>query len=220
MKLNGYDSDKRFDYENGFYTTLTESRIGKFLAHYVLYKRIINLPGEIVECGVFQGNSFIRFAHFRNLLENTNSRKIIGFDTFGKFPQTNFENDKKYLENFIKEAGENSINIDELHKVLDYKNITNYELVKGDINYTVPKYCIDNPQLNICLLHIDTDVYEPAATILDNFWNKIVKGGIIVCDDYGTFPGETKAVNDFLSLKGLTINKLSIAHIPAYIIKP
>ena len=39
-----------------------------------------NIPGEIVECGVFKGVSLIRFAIFRELLQNQ-SKRIIGFDT-------------------------------------------------------------------------------------------------------------------------------------------
>ncbi|RKZ76025.1 MAG: dTDP-6-deoxy-L-hexose 3-O-methyltransferase [Gammaproteobacteria bacterium] len=218
MMLNGYDSDKMFEYENGFHITSTESRFGKFLAHYELDKKIIELPGQIVECGVFKGNSFFRLAYFRNLLESINSRKIIGFDIFGEFPKTEFEDDKTYLERFVTSAGKNSIEIKEMRKALNYKGIKNYELIKGDINQTVPEYCINNPQLKISLLHIDTDVYEPAVTILDNFYDKVVRGGVIMFDDYGTFPGETKAVDDFFA--SLRINKLSISHIPSYIIKP
>jgi hypothetical protein len=45
------------------------------------------LPGNIIECGVFKGASLIRFATFRYILEAPFSRKIIEFDTFGKFPE-------------------------------------------------------------------------------------------------------------------------------------
>lgn len=217
--LNNYDENNAFEYENGFYTTAKEKRFGKLLAHYELYKEIINLPGEIIECGLFKGNSFYRFAHFRDLLESKNSRKLIGFDIFGKFPDTEYEEDKKYLEKFIDSAGENSISIDDIHKVMKYKNIENYEFVQGDINLTVPEYCKNNPHLKISLLHIDTDVYEPAITILENMYDKVVKGGIIMFDDYGTFPGETKAVDDFFSDKAEKVQKLPISHIPSYIIK-
>lgn len=99
-----------------------------------------------------------------------------------------------------------------------YKKLENYEFVKGDINITVPEYCKQNEHLKIALLHIDTDVYEP-VTILENMYDRVVKGGIIMFDDYGTFPGETKAVDDFLVNKGLIVEKLPFSHIPSFIVK-
>ena len=158
---------------------------------------MINLPGAIVECGLFKGNSFYRLAHFRDLLESRYSRKLIGFDIFGAFPQTDYEEDKKYLADFTNSAGENSIELEEIENIMIHKKIENYEFIKGDINKTIPQYCRDNEHLKIALLHIDTDVYEPAVTILEHMYSRIVRGGIVMFDDYGTFPGETKAVDEF-----------------------
>ncbi|MCT7495711.1 TylF/MycF family methyltransferase [Aliarcobacter cryaerophilus] len=219
MILNNFNTEAMFEYENGFYATSTEARFGKFIAHYELYKRIVTLPGAIVECGLFKGNSFFRLAHFRDLLESRYSRKLIGFDIFGAFPDTDFEDDKKYLQNFKNTAGENSIELEEIEKIMKYKKLENYEFIKGDINKTIPEYCQNNEHLKIALLHIDTDVYEPAVTILENMYDRIVKGGIIMFDDYGTFPGETKAVDEFFADKGLIIEKLPMSHIPSFIIK-
>ncbi|WP_269149128.1 TylF/MycF/NovP-related O-methyltransferase [Helicobacter apodemus] len=105
MKLNAYDTNKAFEYENGYFITADDRRIGKFIVHLELYKKITHLPGAIVECGVFKGNSFFEWVHFRNILETEASRKIIGFDTFGEFPETNFEEDKHKRQAFIDEAG-------------------------------------------------------------------------------------------------------------------
>lgn len=220
MILNTFDTGKMFEYENGYYATATESRFGKFLAHYELYKKIVNLPGAVVECGLFKGSSFFRLAHFRDLLELRYSRKLIGFDIFGAFPKTDFEDDKKYLDAFTNLAGENSIELDEIEKIMKYKKLENYEFVKGNINRTIPEYCQNNEHLKIALLHIDTDVYEPAVTILQNMYDRVVRGEVIMFDDYGTFPGETKAVDEFFEAKGLIVQKLPISHIPAFVIKP
>lgn len=77
--------------------------MGNILAHYEIYKKIINLPGDIVELGVFKGGSIIQFATFRELLENENSRKIIGFDIFGEFPQTvRVDSDKEFINKWNK----------------------------------------------------------------------------------------------------------------------
>lgn len=218
--LDQFDTDSSFLYENGFYLTTKHDRIGKLLAHYELYKEIAGLPGDIVECGVFKGSSLIRFTAFRELLENCYSRKIIGFDIFGKFPETSFDDDKRMLERFISAAGDQSISKDELDQVLAFKGIANVELVMGDINQTVPDYSRNHPEFRIALLHIDTDIYEPAVTILNSFYDHVVSGGLIVLDDYGTFPGETKAVEEFIKDKGLQVRKHSFYKIPSFIVKP
>ncbi len=218
--LNQFDTEKGFEYENGFYLTSGIDRMGKLLAHYELYKMIKDLPGAVVECGVFKGNSLVRFATFRNLLESEFSRKIIGFDIFGAFPKTKFENDKKYLKKFVEAAGEESASTEELEKIFAHKNLKNFELIKGDITKTVPAYAKQNPHVKIALLHIDTDVYEPAVAILKNLYDRVVRGGVIAFDDYGTFPGETKAIDDFFKDKNVLVKKFPFSHIPSYVIKP
>ena len=96
--IGKYDEKKCFDYENGFYLTTEAYRMGNILAHYELYKKIVQLPGDVLELGVFKGGSLIQFATFRELLENERSRKIIGFDVFDKFPQADkIDSDKKFV---------------------------------------------------------------------------------------------------------------------------
>jgi len=219
MDLFGFNTEESFNYENGFYLTSDTTRIGKLVSHFKLYDMIKDLPGDIVETGVFKGSSFIRWLTFRNLLENENSRAIIGFDTFDTFPETDFKDDKELRQKFIDISGK-AISKEELEKVLKHKKLGNFELIKGDILKTLPKYFNENIHTKVSLLHIDTDIYEPAIITLENIWPRIVKGGIIVLDDYGTFPGETKAVDEFFRNKDVEIKKLTTSHkIPAYIIK-
>ena len=61
---------KMYDYETNSHLTLDVSRLGKLVAHYEAYKMIKDIPGSIVECGVFKGTSLTRFAMFRQLLGN------------------------------------------------------------------------------------------------------------------------------------------------------
>ena len=77
LEYNETNINNSWDYENGFYLTSPVNRIGKQLAQYELYKKIVNIPGEVLEFGVYKGASIIRFATYRELLENTYSRKII-----------------------------------------------------------------------------------------------------------------------------------------------
>ena len=109
-----------YNYENDFYLSCDTQRIGKFLAHYELFKMSAKIPGSIIECGVFKGNSLIRFASFREL-GISKSKKIIGFDMFGKFPEANFQKDKKIRKEFIKYSGSEGITKQQLIKVLKQK---------------------------------------------------------------------------------------------------
>jgi hypothetical protein len=219
-EIMGFNLNKQFDYENGFHITCDNLRFGKLLAHYELYKMITDLPGDVIEIGVFKAVSFIRWLTYRNLLENENSRTVIGFDTFDLFPKTEYEKDQFYRERFIEIAGERGISIDELNESLKYKRLTNYQLVKGNIIYTLPDHFEQNPHSKIALLHMDADVYEPSKIALEYIWPRMVKGGVIILDDYGVFPGETDAVDEFFKNKEIEIKKLSISHAnPSYIIK-
>ena len=215
------DFEKAFEYENNFYLSCDITRISKILSHYEIYKMIKEIPGEIVECGVFKGASLLRFAMFREIFGNPFSKKIIGFDTFGKFPETNFQDDKKARNKFIDSAGEDSISKDQLFQILNQKNLNRHlNLIEGDITKTVPDYVKTNPELKISLLNLDTDIYEPAVSILENLYPRITKGGILMLDDYGTHPGETKAVDEYFHNKNIEIKKFPFAMTPCYIIKP
>lgn len=214
------DISKKWDYENGFYLTCETSRIGKILNHLEIYRQIINLPGDVLEFGVYKGTSLVRLLSFRNLLETEYSRKVIGFDIFGKFPDNlKVKSDREFVKDF-ENAGGFGISDEELTLHLDNKGFKNYELVKGDILKTIPQYIIDRPSLKISLLHIDVDVYEPTKVILENLWEKVVKGGIVMFDDYATIEGETMAVDEFFKDQNITIHKPPFNYIPSYIIKP
>ena len=216
--IGNYDESLSMDYENGFYLTSQPFRMGNILAHYELYKKIINLPGDVVECGVFKGGSLIQFATFRNLLENEGSRKIIGFDVFGEFPYAGNAEDEKFRDAFVKETGGQFLSEGELNLSLELKNIGNVELVKGDILNTLDFYIKDHPWLKIALLHIDTDIYEPSKKALEVLYDRVVRGGVVIADDYGV-AGETRAFDEFFGTE-LNLHKFPFSHNkPSFLIK-
>jgi hypothetical protein len=215
------DFSKSWEYENNFYLSCDATRISKILAHYELFKMVNGLPGAIVECGVFKGASLARFAAFRELLGSPCSKKIVAFDTFGTFPETIYGPDIQLRERLVEEAGQDSIGVAQLEEVLRLQGTNRLvELVEGDITHTVPAYLERHPELRISLLNLDTDIHEPARVILERLYPLIVPGGILILDDYGTFPGETDAVDAYFADSGVTIEKFPFAMTPAYIRKP
>lgn len=209
----------KYEHENGFYLTCDTGRIGKFISHLEIYKKIISLPGDVIEFGVYKGSSLVRLMSFRDLLENSNSRKIYGFDAFGKFPDSvQLKSDQEFIEKF-QDNGGFGISKNDLEQVLQKKQFTNYDLVAGDIMKTLPNFLIENPAIRLSLVHIDVDVFEPTQLILNLLWERMVDGGIIMLDDYGLVEGETKAVDEFFSDKNVQILKLPYYRVPSFIIK-
>ncbi|QYE99502.1 TylF/MycF/NovP-related O-methyltransferase [Paraclostridium sordellii] len=218
LEYNETNISNSWDYENGFYLTSPVNRMGKQLAQYELYKKIVNIPGEILEFGVYKGASIIRFATYRELLENTYSRKIIGFDIFGEFPKTDNDDDNKFIQRF-EEQGGNGISKEALEDFIKNKNIDNIELIKGNVFDTLDEFLEKNKQIKISLLHLDLDVYKPTKFILEKLYERMVPGGIIVFDDYGTVKGATDAIDEFLKEKNKKIEKLSLCYIPSFVVK-
>ncbi len=215
------NSKQYFEIENLFYLNAPTSRISKFVTHLDIFRRISQLPGEIIECGVFRGSSFMRWVKFRDLLENTNSRRIIGFDTFGAFPETSLEFEKERRDFFVEETdGGVSISKRELLTCLEEGGFNNnLELIEGDIKKTLPEYIKAHSYLKIALLHIDVDLYEPTKIILETLFPHIVRGGIIILDDYGAMPGANKAIDGYFVSNSCLIQKIPFSNAISYIVK-
>lgn len=210
-------------HENLFYLTSDKKRILKLIDHYEVYKKILDIKGDIIECGVFKGASLIRFLTFRDLIENKYKRKVIGFDVFGKFPYPKNDNKNKKADSVFAKRHDDKIglgiDINLLKKYLKKKKISNFKLIKGNVLKTLPNFLKKNKKLKISLLHLDLDVYEPTKFVLETLYKKISKNGIILLDDYSHIKGATLGVDEFLKNKKLKVHKVSKNGRPFFIYK-
>ena len=71
----------------------------------------------------------------------------------------------------------------------------------------------------IAILRLDTDWYESTKFELDNFYKYVVKGGIVIIDDYGHWKGCKQAVDEFIE-KNPEITLIQIDETGVYFIKP
>lgn len=74
-------------------------------------------------------------------------------------------------------------------------------MVKGWFDATVPATHAALGQ--IALLRIDADWYESVKTCLGGLYDQVSAGGVIIVDDYGTCFGARRAVDEFLTGRGL-----------------
>src|SRR5687767_2404375 len=117
--------------------------IGKFLARYEIFKKILGVNGSIVECGVLHGGGLLAYAKLSSLFEPSNHvRKIIGFDTFEGFPSVN-DKDAAGTSSHLKVGGLTGSTLDDVARAValydanrPLSHIPKVELVKGDLKVT------------------------------------------------------------------------------------
>ena len=67
-----------------------------------------------------------------------------------------------------------------------------------------------NSKLKYSFINLDLDLYEPSLLVLENFYPKLSKNGILMLDNFNEFFGETKAVKEFCKRKKIKISNLSL----------
>lgn len=212
----------------GFGKYVSRQAIAKFLTKYEIFKKILNVNGSIIECGVLYGAGLLTWAKLSSILEPVNhTRKVVGFDTFEGFPSLNSKDIKTGTSNHLQKGGLKGSSYDyvkEAIKVYDknrpISHIPKVELVKGDILHTADAYLKGNPHLVVSLLYLDVDLYEPTKKALEVFVPRMPRGAIICFDELNAkiFPGETQAVNEVLGIKNLEIERFSFNSYVSYAI--
>jgi len=220
MEIYNLTSKDVWDYENGFYWFSDTSRLKKAVAHYEIYRKILSLPGDIAEFGVFKAASLIRFATYRDMLENSSGRQIIGFDAFGKFPhaQDETQTDDAFIKHFEASAGDGLV-MEDVQSVMQHKGFDNVKLIEGDVTDTLHKYLTANAEKRFALVHLDMDVHAPTIATLEAIWERIVPGGLVVVDDYNAVAGATEAVDEFVNSRDIMLEKNPFYAVPSYFIK-
>jgi len=206
---------------------LRSTILAKILYLNELYQAIRNLPGIVVEFGVWWGANLALFESFRSVYEPYNwTRKVVGFDTFRGYPSIT---EKDGTSNYAAVGGYTVTESYEeyLRQMLDaheadnvISHITKYELVKGDVVETIEEYLNDNPQTAIALAYFDLALYEPTKKCLDAIKPYLMRGSVLAMDELNSkeFPGETIAVREVFGLDKYRIVKSQFLPDRSYIV--
>ncbi|MFJ3484418.1 TylF/MycF/NovP-related O-methyltransferase [Pseudomonas sp. NPDC090202] len=202
-----YVADAPFVFANRIAVTAALSRIE-------LFKMVQDIPGAIIECGVYKGNSLMLYMQLSMILEPyAINRSIIGFDTFSGFRSIDAEEDPADInETMFSDTDESIIQemIDANDLVRPVNRIPRCEIIKGDIMETVPAFPKTRPDLVVAMLILDTDLYASTKVALETFLPYMPKGAIVVLDEvaYRNFPGETSALREVLDLNKVELKRL------------
>jgi hypothetical protein len=150
---------------------------------------------DILEFGCYKATSINYFA---NKLPNN---KFYGFDSFQGLPSDWFG------QNIPMGTFDLKLNLPRVSK--------NVELIPGWFDESLPKFFEKNPELNTSFLHIDSDTYESACTVLIHARDHLKPGVFILFDEYLSYPnwenGEFLAWQEFCSENSIKYRYLGFA---------
>lgn len=160
------------------------------------------IPGDVVECGVYKGGTAAILA--RLATHSRLPRTVWLFDYFQGMPPAtavdgpeaaswvgNLTSSPRRVARLLRRTG---------------ADLSRVRIVPGMFQETFPKVQI--PQ--IALLNIDADWYESVKLCLETFYNAVAPDGFVSIDDYGDWPGCRLAVDEFFQSHQLTTSLQSV----------
>jgi Macrocin-O-methyltransferase (TylF) len=206
---------------------LRREMLADVLAMDGLYRRILDVPGSILEFGVRWGRRLGLFTALRELYEPYNfNRRVYGFDTFSGLPATSAADGhgsdlrpgalavspgyQRHLEDALAVHESESL----------YAHIRRFGLLCGDVGETLPGFLEAHPDLIIAMAYFDLDLYEPTRVCLELIQSRLVGGSVIAFDELADprFPGETAAARDILDLPTTRVERFPFHPYPAFIV--
>lgn len=189
------------------YTMIGSSRLK---ALYELCRRSDSsfIEGDIVECGVWNGGSGAILA--QSSQNSPFPRNVWLFDSFQGLPNSTDKDGHRAQSYKGKCLGDPS----KVREVMERLRIpkSRVHIIKGWFEETFPTVNIEK----ISLLHIDADWYESVKLCLESFYDNVQPGGFVVLDDYGTWPGCKRAVDEFIIENGLKIKLVKVDYTGRY----
>jgi O-methyltransferase len=186
--------------------TMVKNRNLRVLYDLVSEANSRGLPGDIVECGVWNGGSAaILAASSLDTPCEKDLRTLWLFDSFQGLPAPGEKDGDIEKANYFSGWNKGSVKlVKEVCGKIGYPN-EKLKIIPGWFNDTLTR----EPIKEIVILHIDADWYESVKTVLQIFYHRVVPGGFVILDDYGLWPGCGSAVLDYFSEN----------HIPAMILQ-
>jgi hypothetical protein len=152
-----------------------------------------SVDGLVLEFGVYRGNTLAAIAR-------ADPRVAHGFDSFAGLPEdwTTFQKKGRFsLEGGIPQFAE--------------KNIQLHVGLFGD---TLPGF-LEQHAGPARFVHVDSDLYSSAVTVLEGLRARIVPGTVIVFDEYLNYPGweldEFRAFQEFVARHRVTYDYVGFA---------
>jgi hypothetical protein len=187
----------------------TMTSLARMMSLYELCRHldVTNVPGDFVECGVWRGGSAGIMAG-ANLKHGAHRRDLWLYDSFEGLPAATPVDGAKAIE-LVGGRSDGSLQStdvcaapeDDVRELLDAIRYPreHTHIVKGWFQDTLPH----QKPTQIALLRLDGDWYESTKVCFEHLGPLVVRGGVVVIDDYGDWEGCRKAVDEYLAARAM-----------------
>ena len=170
-----------------------DAKLAETMYKYELYKKVMNLAGDIAEVGIWQGDTFLLWAKLVKIFEPYNSTQVYGFDWFkGMEPNVGDNQDVK---------GRYKGDYGHLQDIIKWLKLENIALVQNmDIITGIKKWVEDRPHLRFKLLYIDCGMKDVMEAAYEYLYPRLVNGGVLLIDHYNfkVSPSESDIIEKYI----------------------
>lgn len=151
---------------------------------YIVKEFVYDMPLSYLEFGVFQGASI---KYWTSINSNKQS-EFIGFDTFTGLPENWYNLTVSLRKNHFNTQGQTP----------DIKD-GRCRFIKGMFQDTLEEFLNQFKPKEKLVIHNDSDLYSSTLFMLVKVHHLLIKGSIIIFDEFSSPLHEMRALNDFSS---------------------
>lgn len=160
-----------------------------------------NIPGDLIETGVWRGGCCI---FMRGLLKayGITDRTVWVADSFRGLPRPNEEQFPDDKGSRFHEMDVLAVPVESVRETFERYGLLDDQVsfLKGWFKDTLPDAPIDK----LAVLRLDGDMYESTMDVLGSLYHRVSPGGFVIVDDYGAYAACRKAVHDFRDEHGVS----------------
>jgi len=160
-----------------------------------LARYAISLGGAFAECGVYRGATAYLIARVLHV-HGAPHLKLHLFDSFSGL------SDPSAIDGSYWRAGDMASSLEEVRA-----NLAEWSDRVVMHPGWIPERFVDVTADRFAFVHIDVDLFRPTLESLSFFYQRMLPGGIVLCDDYGfaSCPGARAAMDEFFESERETI---------------
>jgi hypothetical protein len=170
---------------------------------WTLARHASRLPGDTAECGVLEGASSHLIC---SAYEGRTGHRHHVFDSFEGLSEPRPEDAPTSPMVPRWRRGDLSVPLEAVRR-----NLSRFAFIDYHAGW-IPERFHAVAERRFSFVHIDVDLYQPTKDSLEFFYSRLVPGGILLCDDYGSRQcvGARRAFDEFVA----SSPERSVIHLP------